>query len=241
MIRILDRDGREIPNAVISGTSADFAQLCAGMRRMSFDKNLDFLTFYETPRSIRLERVPTEDDDIANVLFSEEQINTRVIELANAINKDYKIRQVMLLVVANGGIHFARALMQHVLRLEATDVIKVKSYEGNRAGEVEIEADVNLSLEGKHVLIIDDIIDTGNTLATVVRRVYSKGAASVEVCVLLNKPSGRKNYAVNPRFVGFQVPDKFVVGFGMDFNDKYRNLPYIGELLPRVYKDAKPG
>lgn len=176
--------------------------------------------------------------DIDHVLLSEKQIEQRSRELAAQIEKDYEERNVLPIVVGllKGSVPFMAELIKNFKRPIEIDFISVSSYEGTESsGDIRISKDMDLSSKGKNVLIVEDIVDTGRTLKEVKQLFYNKGAEDVKIVALLDKPS-RRTVDIHADYVGFEVPDEFVVGYGLDFNQKYRNLPYIGVLKPDLYK-----
>ena len=174
--------------------------------------------------------------DIERVVVTSEEIQTRLRELAKQIEKDYEGRDILLLGVLKGAVmavaDFARALNRHV----DTDWMAVSSYgSGTKSsGVVRILKDLDRDITGRHVLIIEDIVDTGLTLSWLKSNLESRGAASVEILTVLRKPEAAK-VEVNVKYVGFDIPTDFVVGYGLDFNEKYRNLDFIGVLAKHVY------
>ncbi|BAK81832.1 hypoxanthine phosphoribosyltransferase [Candidatus Arthromitus sp. SFB-rat-Yit] len=177
------------------------------------------------------------NNDIKNVLISKEEIENKVKELGEEINKDYKNKNLLLVCILKGSLMFMADLMKNVDIYIEIDFMGVSSY-GNSivsSGQVRIMKDLDMCVEGKDILIIEDIIDTGVTLNYICNYIRSKGARSVEIMTLLDKPSGRK-VEIEPKYKGFKVGNEFVVGYGLDYAEKYRNLPYIGVLDESVYK-----
>ncbi|MBU5668915.1 hypoxanthine phosphoribosyltransferase [Peptoniphilus sp. MSJ-1] len=174
--------------------------------------------------------------EIKRVLFSEEEIQKKVNELGEEITKDYKGKKVFLLGILKGAVPFMADLMRKIdLDLEY-DFMDVSSYEGTASrGEVRILKDISTSIDGKNILIVEDIIDTGVTLSYLSKILSSRGAASIEIVTLLSKPERRK-VDLPVKYNGFVIEDEFVIGYGMDFNEKYRGLPYIGILDESQYK-----
>jgi len=183
------------------------------------------------------------DADIQRVIVSEEQIREKVDELARKVAADYShVDSVMLVCVLKGAImfmaDFARALGREGCRIEM-DFMAVSSY-GQRAtssGVVRILKDLDRDIAGRHVVVVEDIIDSGLTLSWLLKYLESRTAASVEVVALLRKPDAIK-VQVPVKYVGFDIPTEFVVGYGLDFAERYRELPYIGILNPGVYARA---
>lgn len=168
-------------------------------------------------------------EDNIRVLISENQINLRIKELAEQINKDYEGKSIHLICVLKGSILFSCDLAKRITRPLTFDFMSVSSY-GNEtvsSGRVKIVKDLDESIQGQHVLIVEDIIDSGRTLAYLMDLLSTRNPASIEICTLLDKPE-RRVTDVNVKYVGFEIPDKFVVGYGLDYQQLYRNLPYVG-------------
>jgi hypoxanthine phosphoribosyltransferase len=166
----------------------------------------------------------------SSILLSESAIQGRVAEIGTAISADYKDRSITIIGVLKGSFVFVADLMRRIdesIPVEV-DFITVSSYRSGTtsSGEIKVQKDVDLSLEGKHVILVEDIIDTGLTLSRVRDLIESRGTESIRVATLLEKPAARK-YAGVPDYVGFQIPDQFVVGYGMDHAERFRNLPDI--------------
>ena len=176
------------------------------------------------------------EGDLVNVLYTEEQIQDRLGELAAAIEKDYEGQDILLVGVLKGAVmvmaDFARALPGSA----EMDWMAVSSYgSGTKSiGVVRILKDLDTDISGRHVLIVEDIIDSGLTLSWIRTNLESRRPASVEICTLLRKPEAAK-VAIDVRYVGFEIPNAFVVGYGLDYAEKYRNLRVIGTLAPHVY------
>ena len=176
--------------------------------------------------------------DIQKVLIEETQINERCKELAAQIEADYQKRgQVPVIVgLLKGSVPFMAELIKRFTFPCEIDFMSVSSYDGTESiGDVRIDKDMDLSCKGREVLIVEDIVDTGRTLREVKKLLKRKGAADVKVVSLLDKPE-RRVVEIKADYIGFRVPDEFVVGYGLDYNQKYRNLPYIGVLKPEVYR-----
>jgi len=174
--------------------------------------------------------------DIDRVLIDEQQIAAKVAEMAETISRDYAGKDPVLVAVLNGAVVFLSDLIRR-LRIPVTiDFVKWSSYgDATRSsGVVRILKDLDESIEGRHVLIVEDIIDTGLTLHYLLENLRSRAPASVKVIALLDKPS-RRRVEVRADYQGFDVPDAFVVGYGLDYAGRYRHLPYIGVLKPDVY------
>ncbi len=176
-------------------------------------------------------------NDVKEVLYSEETLALRVSELAKAIQADYEDKELLVIGVLKGANIFMGDLIRKINLPLQIDFIAASSYGSSTesSGVVKIIKDLDYSIEGKHVLIIEDIIDTGLTLKYLEDNFLSRKPASLEICTLLDKPERRKaNIAV--KYVGYEIPDEFIVGYGIDFAERYRNLPYIATLKPEVYQ-----
>lgn len=177
-------------------------------------------------------------EDIAQVLLTEEQIAARVKELGAQISRDYADKDLMLICILKGANLFLADLARQITIPLSYDFVAVSSYgaDTKSSGVVRILKDLDESVESKHVLVIEDIVDTGLTLrlSYLLENLRSRRAASVKVCTLLDKPS-RRRVDVPVDYYGFKVEDQFVVGYGMDYQGKYRSLPYIGLLKPEIY------
>jgi hypoxanthine phosphoribosyltransferase len=175
--------------------------------------------------------------DIAEVLVTEEQIRLKVAELGARLSADYLGQELTLVSVLKGSLPFMADLMRAVTIPVTIDLMEVSSYGGmatETSGLVRILKDLSSSIEGRDVLIVEDIIDTGLTLNYLVRYLRGKGPRSLRICTLLDKPA-RRLVEIPIDYRGFEIPDRFVVGYGLDFGERYRNLPYIGVLRPEVY------
>ncbi len=175
-------------------------------------------------------------NDIKSILISEEEIQELVNELGERINKDYEGKEVIFAVILKGSLVFAADLMRRLTMPVKLDFMQASSYGESvvSSGIINIKKDLDNVISGKHVLIIEDIIDSGNTLAKLKQVLLERDPASVKICALLSKPS-RREMDVEVEYIGKDIPDEFVVGYGLDFNERYRNLPYIGILKPQVY------
>ena len=171
-------------------------------------------------------------EETIEVVLSEETIKTRVKELAAEISKDYEGLPVTLIGTLKGSVYFLTDLSRELKLFQEIDFIKASSYgmSSTSSNEVKIEFSPNEILEGKHVLWIEDIIDTGNTAVHLQNHLLKQKPASLKLVSLLNKPERRVYHEVYIHYLGFTIPDKFVVGYGLDYAGKYRNLPYIGAL-----------
>ncbi|KYD27339.1 MULTISPECIES: hypoxanthine phosphoribosyltransferase [Geobacillus] len=176
-------------------------------------------------------------DDIQKVLITEEEIQAKVKELGRLLTEEYEGRFPLAVGVLKGAMPFMADLLKHIDTYLEMDFMDVSSY-GHAtvsSGEVKIVKDLNTSVEGRDILIIEDIIDSGLTLSYLVDLFRYRKANSIKIVTLLDKPSGRKAN-IQADYTGFTVPDEFVVGYGLDYAEKYRNLPFIGVLKPEVYQ-----
>lgn len=182
-------------------------------------------------------RVATPADDIAEVLIDEQAIAAKVRELGTAIADDYRGKDVVLVSILKGALPFLADLMRQMPIPLALDFLEVSSYgeATESSGNVRILKDLAKSIEGREVVVVEDILDTGQTLSYVIEHLRSKQPASVRLCTLLDKPA-RRIVPIQIDYRGFEIPDKFVVGYGLDYAERYRNLPFIGVLKPEVYR-----
>ena len=181
--------------------------------------------------------------DIGEILLTEEQIQTRVGELGAAITADHEGRRLTLVSVRKGSLPFMADLMRSIDLPLRIDLMEVSSYGGattESSGLVRILKDLSSSIEGEDVLIVEDIIDTGLTLNYLIRYLRGKKPASLRICTLLDKPA-RRLVEIDVDYTGFTIPDQFVVGYGLDYGELYRNLRYVGVLKPEVYSEAAAG
>ena len=175
-------------------------------------------------------------DQLSEVLLTEQQIHDRIAELCREIERDYEGRDLLLVGVLRGAVMVMADLARELKRDIEMDWMAVSSYgRGTRSsGVVRILKDLDTDLIGRNVLIVEDIVDSGLTLAWLRENLESRGAASVEICALLRKPDAAK-VQVDARYVGFEIPNAFVVGYGLDFAERYRNLRAVGVLAPHMY------
>ena len=175
-------------------------------------------------------------DKLENVLFTEEQIQQRLKELAEEVWEDYKDKDVLLVGVLKGAVLVMADFMRALPGSAPVDFLAVSSYgSGTKSsGVVRILKDLDTDISGRHVLIVEDIIDSGLTLSWIKTNLESRGPASVEICTLLRKPEAAK-VEIDVKYVGYDIPPAFVVGYGLDFDEHYRNLRVIGTLAPHVY------
>jgi hypoxanthine phosphoribosyltransferase len=174
--------------------------------------------------------------DLERVLLTEEQLGTRLDEIAAQIDTDYAGREILLVGVLKGAVMVMADLARRISTPLAMDWMAVSSYgSGTKSsGVVRILKDLDADLTGRHVLIVEDIIDSGLTLSWLIANLRSRGPATVEIATMLRKPDAAK-VEVDVRYVGFDIPNEFVVGYGLDYAEKYRNLPFVGTLAPHVY------
>ena len=175
-------------------------------------------------------------DDIEKVLVTEAQIKHRLTELAASIDRDYEGEDLLLVGVLKGAVMVMADLARALHSPVTMDWMAVSSYgSGTKSsGVVRILKDLDTDLKDRHVLIVEDIIDSGLTLSWLLANLKSRGAASVEICTMLRKPDAAK-VEIDVRYVGFDVPNEFVIGYGLDYAEKYRNVPFVATLAPHVY------
>ena len=176
-------------------------------------------------------------DDVQEILFTEQQLKQRVAELGAAISRDYACREPVLLVSVLRGSYIFMADLSRAIDIPVQiDFMSVSSYgKGtSTSGQVEIKKDLSDSIEGVHVIVVEDILDSGNTLSYLLHVLSARHPASISLCTLLDKPE-RREKPITADYVGFTVPNAFIVGYGLDYAEKYRNLPYIGVLKPEIY------
>lgn len=176
-------------------------------------------------------------NDVKEVLVSEENLEKKVIELADKITKDFAGKNLVVIGVLKGANVFVADLIRKINIPIALDFMAISSYGSSTesSGVVKILKDLDEDIEGRHVLVVEDIIDTGLTLSYLTENLKSRGAKSIDICTLLDKPDRRKAH-IDVKYKGFDIPDEFVVGYGIDFNEKYRNLPFVGILKREAYE-----
>lgn len=176
-------------------------------------------------------------ENMKEILITEEQIQEKVSELAAMLSEEYAGKHPIFVGVLKGVVMFYADVIKRITVPCQMDFMWVSSYEGDQSRKMVLKRDVSADLTGRHVVILEDIFDTGNSLDFTYKHLLSKNPASIKICTLLDKPE-RRNPAVTlkPDYVGFTIPNEFVVGYGMDYNEFYRNLPYIGVLKPEVYQ-----
>ena len=170
--------------------------------------------------------------DTVSILISEEDLQQRIVTLAAEINKDYKGKKITLVCALKGAMIFMADLARRVEVPVIFDFIGASSYDGGTysTGTVRLTKDLDFDPANKHILLVEDILDTGNTLAFIQKYILDKNPASFKSCCLLDKPERRVVHGVKADYTGFTIPDQFVVGYGLDYDQLYRNLPYIGVL-----------
>ena len=177
-------------------------------------------------------------EQIERVFFSEEQIQSKVKELAAQLSRDYEGKNPLFIGVLKGVVMFFSDIVRNFEHDCEIDFMCLSSYSGTQSrGVMQVIMDLSRDITGRHVVILEDIYDTGNTLNFVYNYLSNRGAASVEICTLLDKPERRNpDVKLVPKYVGYVIPDAFVVGYGLDYNENFRNLPYIGVLKPEAYQ-----
>ena len=175
---------------------------------------------------------------IKEVLLSEEQIQNKVKELAKQISEEYAGKDPVFVGVLKGVVIFFADMVRNIDIPCQIDFMSISSYRGtNSTGRTEIRKDVSVDIKGRHVVILEDIFDTGTSLTYTVNHLLNKQPASLKICTFLDKPERRREgITLVPDYVGYTVPNEFVVGYGLDFNEHFRNLPYVGILKPEVYE-----
>ncbi len=176
------------------------------------------------------------EGDVGEVLITSEDIEEKTAELARQITADYQGKDLLLVCILKGGLTFLADLMRQIQLPLEIDFMAVSSY-GNATestGVVRILMDLETNIQGRNVLIVEDIIDTGRTLNYIAQNLRTRNPASLKICTLLNKPA-RRILDIPLDYVGFEIPDKFVVGYGLDYGEIYRNLPFVGVLKPELY------
>jgi len=176
-------------------------------------------------------------DDLQEVLISEEQIMEKVVEIAGQISEKYKGKPLMIIGVLKGANVFVADLIRKITIPMELDFMAISSYGASTesSGAVKILKDLDKDIKGMHVVVVEDIVDTGLTLSYLSKNLKSRGALSIELCTLLDKPE-RRTAPIEVHYKGFDIPDKFVVGYGIDFAEMYRNLPFVGVLKPEAYE-----
>ncbi len=177
-----------------------------------------------------------QDKDIKEVLFSEEQLQSKIAELGAAITADYQGKDLLMVSILKGSVMVMADLMRAVDLPLQIDFMNVSSYGAGTEtkGSVKILKDLDVDIKGKDLLIVEDILDSGVTLHNLINLLRQREPKSVEICTLFSKPS-RRQVEVDAKYVGYEIPDAFIVGYGLDYAEKYRNMPYVGILKEEVY------
>jgi hypoxanthine phosphoribosyltransferase len=176
---------------------------------------------------------------VESVLIEEDQLQARIAELGEEISNDYAGRDLLLLGVLKGAVFFMADLMRRLTVPCEIDFMAISSYGAatDSSGVVRILKDLDINIEGRHVLVVEDIIDSGLTLSYLMRNLEARNPESLEICALLTKPA-RREIDVDVRYTGFEIPNRFVIGYGLDFGERYRNLPYVGVLHADLIPEA---
>lgn len=176
--------------------------------------------------------------EVERVLITEEEIARRIKTLAREIERDFRGREMVVVSLLNGTVMFLADLIRHLDLPLRLDFIGVSSYGlGTESGDLVFTKELRLDVRGRDLLLIDDILDTGKTMSRVLPKIRALKPRRVKICVLLDKPS-RRVEKIHADYIGFEIPDFFVVGYGLDFAERYRNLPFVGVLHPHIYKKA---
>ncbi len=180
-------------------------------------------------------------DDVLEVLVSAEEIQKRTTELGQQIARDYEGKNPLLICILRGAVVFLSDLIRSVPTHLMVDFMGVSSYGGTNmdsTGIIKITRDVDANVAHRDIIIVEDIVDTGLTMKALVELLKTRGPSSIAICTFLSKPSRRK-VDIDIRYCGFEVPNKFVIGYGLDYDENYRNLPFVGVLKPEVYETRK--
>lgn len=179
------------------------------------------------------------ENDIQEILISEEQIKARIGELGEILTEEYAGKDPVIVGVLKGVVIFYADMIRQIKTPCQMDFMWISSYEGtDSTGNMVIKRDISADIKDRHVLILEDIFDTGNSLDFTYKHLLSREPASLKICTLLDKPSRRRpGITLQADYVGFEVPNVFVVGYGLDYNEHYRNLPYVGILKPEAYEN----
>ena len=174
---------------------------------------------------------------IQEVLISEQQLQQRIDELGKILTEEYADKNPIVVGVLKGVVVFYADMIRKIQLPCQMDFMWISSYEGTESVKMVIKRDLSQDVKGRHVLILEDIFDTGNSLQFVYNHIMAKEPASLKICTLLDKPEGRRpGVTVTADYTGFKIPNAFVVGYGLDYNEQYRNLPYVGILKPEAYQ-----
>jgi len=176
---------------------------------------------------------------VGEILIGAEELQARISELGAEISADYEGRELLLVGVLKGAVFFMADLMRRISVSCEIDFMAISSYGASTdsSGVVRILKDLDLNIDGRHVLVVEDIIDSGLTLSYLLRNLESREPASLEICALLTKPE-RREIDVPVKYIGFEIPNRFVIGYGLDFAERYRNLPYVGVLRPELMPEG---
>lgn len=177
------------------------------------------------------------ENDIQKVLYSEETIQHRIDQLGELLNEEYADKNPVIIGVLKGVVIFYADMVRRLKMPCQMDFMCISSYKGTQSTGMNVQKDVSADIKGRHVLILEDIFDTGNCLNFTVNHLKTKEPASIKICSLFDKPERRRpDVTLQVDWVGFTVPNEFIVGYGLDYNEHYRNLPYVGVLKPEVYE-----
>ena len=175
--------------------------------------------------------------DIGKILLTQQQIQDRIKELGEILTREYEGKNPVVVGVLKGVVVFYADMIRQIKTPCQLDFMWISSYSGTNSAGMLVRQDVTADIRGRHVLILEDIFDTGNSLDFTVKHLMSREPASLKICTLLDKPERRKaGITLQADYTGFVIPNEFVVGYGLDYNEKYRNLPYVGILKPEVYE-----
>lgn len=178
--------------------------------------------------------------EVASILITDKMLSWRIAALGREIERDFEGRDMVVVSLLNGTVMFIGDLIRHLSHPLRLDFMGVSSYgKGTESGDLVFTKELRLDVKGRDVLLVDDILDTGRTLRRVLEKLCLLGPKRIRTCVLLDKPA-RRVEKVTADYVGFTIPDQFVVGYGLDFAEKYRNLPFVGVLKPEMYASPKP-
>ncbi len=177
--------------------------------------------------------------DVERVLITDTQIARRIQSLARGIEREFRGREMVVISLLNGTVMFLADLIRHLNLPLRLDFMGVSSYGlGTESGDLVFTKELRLDVHGRDVLLVDDILDTGRTMSRVLPKIRALKPRRIKICVLLDKPS-RRTEKITADYVGFEIPDLFVVGYGLDFAERYRNLPFVGVLHPHIYREAR--
>lgn len=177
-------------------------------------------------------------NDVERILITQEQLQVRIQELGEELNRDYAGKTPIFVGVMKGVVVFYADMVRQIKTPCQFDFMWISSYQGTESSScMEVKRDISADIKGRHVVILEDIYDTGNSLDFTYRHLLSKEPASLKICTLLDKPERRNpNIKLQPDYTGFVVPNAFIIGYGLDYNERYRNLPFLGILKPEVYQ-----